>query len=156
MGRYVWEDTTYLIAPKNCNNVEYKFLLKLWQVTPDALTRLFENSEEPQEYATSLQYTREWSELDQSDKDIIWRLEYKSGTSNSACYNQHSMEIPADNTHEMVFNNKPRTAQRQQFIKVMKRCEDPPAMTACFSLDYLKSRLSFLLERKCSSHLLEP
>jgi len=150
MGMSVWTDTAYLIAPKNCNNVEYKILLKLWQVTPDELSRLFENSEEPQEYATSLQYTREWSELDQSDKDIIWRLEYKPGTSNSACYNQHGMEIPADNTYEMVFNNKPRTAQRQQFIKVMKECEDPPDITACFILDDLKSQLSFCLRESAA------
>ena len=149
-GEPVWEDTTYFVTPKHCNNIEFKFRLQGWGVTPDELTRLFENLKEPQEYAIALQYTREWSELDQSDRDNIWRLEYKPGTSNSACYNQHGMQISTDNTYEMVFNNKPRTAQRRQFIEAMKEYEDPPDTTVIFSLADLETQLSFSLSKNAA------
>ena len=149
-GEPVWEDTSYFVTPKHCNNIEFKFLLRTWGVTPDELTRLFENLEDVQEYATALQYTREWHELDQSDRDNIWRLEYKPGTSNSACYNQHGMQISTDNTYEMVFNNKPRTAQRRQFIERMKGWEDPPNTTVIFSLTDLETQLILSLRENAA------
>ena len=125
-GTPVWEDTTYFAAPRVCSDVEFKTLLQLWGVTPDELARLFLNLEGPQEYATTLQFTREWSRLDQTDKDSIWRLPQRPGTANSACYTPQGTEITADQTFEMVFGNKPQTPERQDFIRLMKDWEVPP------------------------------
>jgi len=144
----VWEDTSYFLAPKKCNNVEFKYLLQSWGVTAIDLTRLFENLENPQEYGTVLQYSIEWSELDQSDKDSIWRLEHKARTSSSACFNQLGVEIPTENTYEMVFSNKPRTAQRQRFIKAMKEYEDRNPVI--FSLADIERQLSSCLRENAA------
>lgn len=142
IGKGVWENTIYSVSPIRCKNVEYKMLLQLWGVSKDELTRLFENLEEPQEYATSLQYTREWSELDQSDKDIIWRLRYKPGTRNSACYTPLGRDIAPEITYALVFNSKPRTPERMQFIRLMKDWEIAPETGPRFySLDELEETI---------------
>jgi len=66
-GNPVWEDTVYSFAQKNCTNYEFKILLKLWGVQQDDLDMLFQNVEDPPQYATHLKYTREWAVLAPAD-----------------------------------------------------------------------------------------
>lgn len=141
-GTPVWQDATYYAVPRVCGDIEFKTLLQLWGVPRDELTRFFPALKEPREYATILQYTRQWSRLDLTDKDDIWRLMHRPKTANSACYTQQGTVISDDETFEMVFSNKPQTPERQDFIQLMKSWEDPPTVTQSYSLHQLEDSIT--------------
>jgi hypothetical protein len=125
-GNPVWEDTVYSFAPKNCTNYEFKILLKLWGVQQDDLDMLFQNVEDPPQYATHLQYTREWAALEPADQDLLWSLPQSPSGRDSISWTDYGAQVPLNNMFETVFGNRQKTPQRLEFIQAMKNWESPP------------------------------
>lgn len=143
----VWKDTEYYVAPSNCNDREFKLLLRLWGITDTVLDGLFPTLGGLNGYATTLQYSREWSELNQHDKDRIWRLPHLPGTPSSACYDDQGRERPNDDIHQLVFGDLSEIEARQDFIRLMKSWEDPPPVTLFYALDQLERSITSSYQR---------
>ena len=122
----VWEDTTYCLAPENCTNYEFKILLKLWGVQQQALDRLFEHVEEPPQYATHLQYTREWAALEPADRVLIWSLPQTPSGPDGIGWTDCGARVPLSIMFKTVFGNLRETPERLEFLQVMKNWEAPP------------------------------
>ena len=124
-GNPIWKDTTYLLAPKNCTNYEFKILLSMW-IESDDLDRIFKNVEDPVQYATHLQYTREWAALVPADRDLIWSLPQTPSGRDSIGWTDYGAEVPLDIMFETVFGNRQKTPQRLELLRAMKNWEAPP------------------------------
>ena len=143
----VWEDTTYYVAPNNCTDFEFKMLLKLWGVQPADLDRLFMNVHDPPQYASTLQYTREWAELEPADRDLLWSLPQTPSGRDSIGWARDGTEVPLANMFEVVFGNRHKSPQRLQFIQLMKNLESPPEPRhSLYSLDEQELAISACFE----------
>lgn len=126
----VWGDTAYQLGQNNCTNYEFKILLSLWGVKPDVLNRIFKNVEGPVNYASHMQYTREWAALEPADRALIWSLPQTPSGRDSISWNwngaRDGARIPLDTMFKTVFGNLEKTSQRLGFLQAMKNWEAPP------------------------------